>query len=460
MCSRSILAVSMPAVSVSKAGLRPVPGRRPLQFVQCRSAGGASKKSVGLATTLQQHWRVQPASDVPTPGWGLALPIIPSSTFKLADAGHGARLHAKGRSPEADKDGYVYGRWGNPTTHALGRIISTAEGIDVEADGSGTYVFASGMAAISTVFLSFLQSGSHVVAQRCVYGATYEILSSILPAMGVEVTLVDGPSLEEWRAAIRPTTRMLYAETPANPSMRLSDMQALGALSLEVGAGRAAEERPVVAVDGTFGTPYHQSPLEYPGVDISIHSCTKYLGGHSDVLAGSVTAKKNPAILSRVGHMQKLLGNALGPWESYLVARGMKTFVPRMRTHSGNALEVARYLESHPKIQVVHYPGLESHPDHELAKQQMKHGFGGMLSFEVQDYEAAAKVCGGVRRIHLAVSLGATESLVQHPASMTHAMVPESERQAAGIPGGLIRLSVGIEDPQDLIADLDQALAF
>lgn len=394
---------------------------------------------------------------MPTPGWGLALPIITSSTFRLSDAAHGARLHAKERSPEADKDGYVYGRWGNPTTHALGRIISTAEGIDLEKEGSCTYVFSSGMAAISTVFLSFLIGGCHVVAQRCVYGGTHEVLAGVLPAMGVQVTFVDGASMSEWRAAVQPNTRMFYAETPANPSMRLTDLKALGHLSQEVGQKRPSNEQPVVAVDGTFGTPYHQTPLDYPGIDMSIHSCTKYLGGHSDVLAGSVTTRSE-LLLRRIGHMQKLLGNSLGPWESYLVARGMKSFVPRMRAHSQNAHQVANFLATHPAVKVVHYPGLESHPDHALANRQMKHGFGGMISFEMESYDAAAKVCESVERIHLAVSLGATESLIQHPASMTHVMVPEEERRAAGIPGGLIRLSVGIEEPEDLIADLDKAL--
>jgi len=410
-----------------------------------------------LATLMQQHWRVQPSSDVPTPGWGLAVPIITSSTFMLSDAAHGARLHAKERSPETDEDGYVYGRWGNPTTHALGRIITTAEGIDLEKEGSCTYVFSSGMAAISTTFLAFLKGGTHIIAQRCVYGGTHEVLSGILPGMGVEVTFVDGSDMAAWKAAVRPNTRMFYAETPANPSMRLTDLEALGALSLEVGSSRPAAERLVVAVDGTFGTPYHQRPLSIPGVDMSIHSCTKYMGGHSDVLAGSVSARGD-RLLRRIGHLQKLLGNSLGPWESYLVARGMKSFVPRMRTHNENAQIVAEFLEAHPAVQLVHYPGLPSHPDHELAKRQMKNGFGGMVSFEMQNYEAAAKVCERVKRIHLAVSLGATESLIQHPASMTHAMIPEEERRAAGIPGSLIRLSVGIENADDLVADLDQAL--
>jgi len=385
------------------------------------------------------------------------LPIIPSSTFRLQDAAHGARLHAKERAPEADADGYVYGRWGNPTTHALGRIISTAEGINLEEEGSCTYVFSSGMAAISTTMLAFLTGGTHVVAQRCVYGGTHEVLSGVMPALGVEVTWVNGDSILEWKEAVRPTTRMFYAETPANPSMRLTDLEALGKLCLEVGASRPEEEQPCVAVDGTFGTPYHQTPLSFPGIEVSIHSCTKYLGGHSDVLAGSVTAR-GVRKLRRLGHMAKLLGNSLGPWESYLVARGMKSFVPRMRAHCHNAQLVAEFLEAHPAVSRVHYPGLPSHPDHELAKRQMKHGFGGMLSFEMADYEAAAAVCEKVRRIHLAVSLGATESLIQHPASMTHAMIPEEERRAAGILGSLIRLSVGTEEAEDLIADLAQAL--
>mmetsp|Transcript_60323 Transcript_60323/g.152739 ORF Transcript_60323/g.152739 Transcript_60323/m.152739 type:complete len:449 (-) Transcript_60323:99-1445(-) len=436
-----------------------LPFRAQVLHVSRRASSSSSgdQGDVGLATLLQQHWRVQPSSTVPTPGWGLALPIIPSSTFKLGDAAHGARLHAKERAPEADKDGYVYGRWGNPTTHALGRIISTAEGVNLDREGSCTYVFASGMAAISTALLSFLTGGTHCIAQRCVYGGTHEVLAGVLPAMGVEVTFVDGSSLDEWRSAVRPNTRMLYAETPANPSMRLTDLEALGALSLSVGANRPLEERPIVAVDGTFGTPHHQTPLAFPGVDVSIHSCTKYLGGHSDVLAGSVTARGD-LLLRRLGHMQKLLGNSLGPWESYLVARGMKSFVPRMRTHSANAQRIAEFLEAHPAVQAVHYPGLASHPDHELAKRQMKNGFGGMISFEMDGYDAAARVCERVRRVHLAVSLGATESLIQHPASMTHAMIPEEERKAAGIPGSLIRLSVGIEDCDDLLGDLEQAL--
>ncbi|CAE8680739.1 unnamed protein product [Polarella glacialis] len=397
----------------------------------------ASKPGAGLATSMQQHWRVKPSSDVPTPGWGLALPIIPSSTFKMMDAAHGARLHAKDRSPEADEDGYVYGRWGNPTTHAVGRMLSTAEGIDIEAEGSCTYVFSSGMAAITTTMLTLLTSGSHVVAQRCVYGGTHEVLSGILPALGVEVTWVDGSSIEQWSAAVRPNTRLLYAETPANPSMRLTDLEALGALCLQVNLSRPAPERLAVAVDGTFGTPFHQQALSYPGVDISIHSCTKYLGGHSDVVAGCVTTR-DEGLLKRLGHFQKLLGNSLGPWEAYLLGRGMKSFVPRMRTHSANAQQIAEFLEAHPNVTAVHYPGLKSHPDHELAKKMLRNGFSGMISFELPSYAKAAQVCERVKCIHLAVSLGATESLIQHPASMTHAMVPEEERAAAGIPGGLV----------------------
>lgn len=427
----------------------------PLQAARCFS--GSSGKDVNLSTKLQQHWRVQPASNTPTPGWGLALPIITSSTFRLQDAAHGAALHAKERAPEADSDGYVYGRWGNPTTHVLGRIISTAEGIDLDKEGSCTYVFSSGMAAISTTLLAFLTGGNHVVAQRCVYGGTHEVLSGVLKALGIECTWVNGNDINEWRAAVRPNTRMFYAETPANPSMRLTDLEALGKLCLEVNASRSEDERTCVAVDGTFGTPYHQTPLSFPGVEVSIHSCTKYLGGHSDVLAGSVTARGEKK-LRRLGHMAKLLGNSLGPWESYLVARGMKSFVPRMRTHAHNAQLIAEFLEKHPAVHKVHYPGLPSHPDHELAKRQMKHGFSGMISFEMANYEEAASVCEKVKRIHLAVSLGATESLIQHPASMTHAMIPEEERRAAGIPGSLIRLSVGIEESEDLIEDLMQAL--
>lgn len=381
----------------------------------------------------------------------LAPPIVPASTFLLKDAAHSLRLATKPERPTADEDGHFYSRWGgSPTTQVVGRMMAALEGCRVE-EGGGTLVFASGMAAITSALMAEVGAGDHIVVPTALYGGTFEFLDVFGKKFNLEVSAVEGSDIEAWRGALRPNTKVIYAESPANPTMRLTDLEALGRLSKEHGGTR-------VFVDGTFATPYHQRLLEVDGVDVSIHSATKYLGGHSDLTAGLVSSN-DADFLERLGKAQKLFGAVLPAMDSYLLARGMKSFDARMERHNRNALALARWLEAEKDgdgvVTAVYYPGLTSHPDHELAKRSFERGFGGMLSFEVRGgVEGGAAFVESLELVHLAVSLGSTESLIEHPASMTHAMVPRAQRLAAGISDSLIRLSVGLEAERDLREDL------
>jgi methionine-gamma-lyase len=364
---------------------------------------------------------------------------------------HGARLSGKPHenAHRADEDGFLYTRWGNPTNQAVGKVISRIE------RAKATFVFASGMAAISATLLTQLGAGTHIVCQAVVYGGTLEFLSNYAAKYGIEVTYVPCTDLEGFRKAIRPNTALIYVETPANPNMRLTDLRVIGQIAMEA---RKAGSKLMVAVDSTFASPVIQQPLTIPGIDISIHSATKYLGGHSDLLAG-VMSTNSDDFIHRMGLSYKMFGGGLPAFDSYLLLRGMKTLDVRMERHSKNALALATYLEKHPKIAAVYYPGLSSHPDHELAKRQMKNGFGGMISFEVKGGEAGGRVF--VERLKLikhAVSLGGVESLICHSASTTHAMVNPATRRAGGVTDGLVRFSVGLEHVDDLQEDLEQAL--
>ena len=402
-----------------------------------------------FSTLCAQHYHVHEAALA-----GVAPPIVPSSTFLLSDAGHSSRLAAKHEAAESDEDGFFYSRWGSPTNQLAGRIVSALEG------ARGTFVFGSGMNAITTTLLTILRSGDHVVAPKALYGGTYEWLSIWGPRLGIDVTLVDATTVSNYADAMTASTRLLYAETPANPTMRLTDLEALGALALEARAQSDDTAGGVsVVVDGTFATPYHVRPLQqFPGVDAVIHAGTKYFGGHSDITAGTVSSNDS-SLLQALGKASKLFGGPLAPFDAFLLARGLKTLDVRMARHAENAMEVARFLDTHPLVDAVFYPGLESHPDHALAQRQFRNGFGGMVSFDVAGGEAAGKrFVESVRLVNLAVSLGGVESLVEHAASMTHTMVPADERREAGITDGLIRLSVGLESAQDIITDIDQAL--
>jgi cystathionine gamma-lyase len=337
--------------------------------------------------------------------------------------------------------GYDYSRSHNPTRTALEQNLAALEG------GRHGLAFASGMAAIHCV-VNLFQAGDHVIAGNDLYGGTYRLLQTLYKKFGLETTFVDLTDLQQLEAAFRPNTRLVMLETPTNPLLRCYDFAAIA---------KMAKQRSVLTMaDNTFATPYLQQPLRL-GCDIVAHSTTKYLGGHSDVVGGALISN-DEELHKRLMHFQNSCGGTPGPMDCFLVLRGTKTLHVRMERHCENALRVAQWLSEHPRVARVFYPGLASHPHHAIAKKQMRHG-GGMVSFELKaTVEQSKKVCSSFRVFSLAESLGGVESLVDHPASMTHASIPAAERRRAGLEDGLIRLSVGIEDADDLIADLEQAI--
>ena len=337
--------------------------------------------------------------------------------------------------------GFDYSRSGNPTRGALERQLAELEGARYAA------AFGSGMAAANAASLSFLRAGDHIVATRDLYGGTHRLFADVFPRFGIATTFVDMCDLEATRAAIRPQTKLFWVETPTNPLVRIVDIAAICALK------RSGQ---IVAVDNTFATPYWQRPLAL-GADVVMHSTTKYLGGHSDVVGGIVITD-DPDLHAEVAFHQNAVGAIPGPWDAYLTLRGAKTLALRMREHEKNARAVAAYLDRHDDVAAVYYPGLSSHPQHELAKRQMG-GFGGIVSFRARGGEEQALAFAASTQLFcLATSLGGVESLVCSPATMTHASVPDSRKAELGITGDLLRLSVGIEDEPDLLADLAQAL--
>jgi cystathionine beta-lyase/cystathionine gamma-synthase len=336
--------------------------------------------------------------------------------------------------------GYDYARTINPTRQALERNVAALEG------GSHGFAFGSGMGAIHAV-LTLLSAGDHVVCGENVYGGTHRLMDRILTRLGLTFSFVDTRSVDAVAAALTPQTRMLFAETPTNPLMRLCDLGALGSL--------ARDRNLLYAVDNTFATPVFQQPLSY-GAHIAVHSTTKYLNGHSDMVGGMVILDRDD-LAEQLLFIQKSVGAVPGPFDCWLALRGVKTLTVRMKQHDTNGRRIAEWLEHDGRVQAVHYPGLPSHPQHDLACRQMK-GCGGMLSIEMGSLERAQQVVSRTRLFALAESLGGVESLIGHPASMTHAAVPPAMREAMGLSDGLVRLSVGIEDADDLIRDLDQAL--
>lgn len=364
----------------------------------------------------------------PDPATGaIIVPIYQTSTFVQEEVGK--------------HKGYEYARTGNPTRVALERNLARLEG------GRFGYAFASGMAGINALMTLF-KAGDHVVAGHDLYGGTFRLFERVLKNFGLQFTYIDTCRMEEVEKAIRAETRLIYIETPTNPIMQITDIRAV--------AGLAHQRGVLMAVDNTFMSPYLQHPLDL-GADFVLHSTTKYLNGHSDGVGGAVILN-DEKLAERLKFIQNAAGAVLGPMDSWLILRGVKTLALRMARHSENGLAIARHLEGHPKIKKVHYPGLKSHPQHELAKKQMR-GFGGMISFETGSLENAKTVLKSVRLCSLAESLGGVETLISHPATMTHASVPSEQRQRLGITDGLVRISVGVEDIEDLIADLDQALA-
>jgi cystathionine gamma-lyase len=338
--------------------------------------------------------------------------------------------------------GYEYSRTGNPTRTALEECVASLEG------GEYGLAFASGLAATVAV-MSLLSPGEHVVAGDDLYGGTYRLFDKVLPRTGgLEFTYANTADPGAVEKALGPETKLLWIETPTNPMLALSDIAELSAMARERGA--------VVAVDNTFASPYFQNPLSL-GADIVVHSTTKYMGGHSDVVGGAVVTS-NPDFHEAMKFYQNAAGGVPGPFDSWIVLRGLKTLAVRMRQHEENALAVAEFLRDHPQVETVNFPGLASHPQHELARRQMS-GFSGMVSFTLEGgAEAAYAAVQKTRVFHFAESLGGVESLITHPATMTHAAIPREQREARGVTDGLLRLSVGIEDKEDLVADLEGAI--
>ncbi len=337
--------------------------------------------------------------------------------------------------------GYEYSRVSNPTRTALEENIAALE--------NGTYgaAFASGMAAIDAI-MYLLRPGDHVIMSHNVYGGTYRAAKLVYENYGLSYTFVDTTNLENAEKAITKTTRMLFIETPTNPTMEITDLEA---------AVKLAEKKKITTVvDNTFATPYLQRPLDM-GIDIVVHSATKYLNGHSDMLGGLIVTN-DPKVDESIRFTQKAIGGILSPFDAWLCLRGTKTLAVRMDRHNANAQVVAEFLAGHKAVGKVYYPGLPDHPQHELAKKQMR-GFGGMIAFDVGSFRQANKILKKVRVCSLAESLGGVETLISHPATMTHASVPKKEREASGVTDGLVRISVGIEDADDIIADLKNALS-
>ncbi|HXN80626.1 MAG TPA: PLP-dependent aspartate aminotransferase family protein [Steroidobacteraceae bacterium] len=339
--------------------------------------------------------------------------------------------------------GYEYSRTRNPTRDALQAAVASLEG------GAAGFAFASGMAASATV-LELLDAGSHIVAMHDLYGGSYRLLENVRKrSAGHRVSFVDLSNPAALAAAIRPDTRLVWVETPTNPLLKLVDLSAVAAL--------ARRHRLLAVCDNTFATPFIQRPLEH-GFDIVVHSTTKYLNGHSDAIGGAAIVRDSD-LAERIAYLQNAVGGVPGPFDAFLTLRGIKTLALRMERHCANALAIAQFLEQHPQVERVYYPGLASHPQHSLAKAQMAAGFGGIVTVVVRGgLESARRTLERCRLFALAESLGGVESLIEHPGIMTHSSLPAATREALGISDGLIRLSVGVEDVQDLIAELRQAL--
>ena len=368
----------------------------------------------------------------------LAMPIYQTSTFIFDSAEQGGRRFA------LEEAGYIYTRLGNPTTTVLENKIAVLE------EGEAGVAMSSGMGAISSTLWTVLKAGDHIVTDKTLYGCTFALMNHGLTRFGVEVTFVDTSNLDEVKNAMKKNTRVVYLETPANPNLKIVDLEALSKIA-------HTNPNTLVIVDNTFATPYMQKPLKL-GADIVVHSVTKYINGHGDVIAGLVITNKELADQIRFVGLKDMTGAVLGPQDAYYIIRGMKTFEIRMERHCKNAKKVVEFLNKHPKIERVYYPGLETHPGHEIAKKQMK-DFGAMISFELKGgFEAGKTLLNNLKLCSLAVSLGDTETLIQHPASMTHSPYTKEEREAAGITDGLVRLSVGLENVEDIIADLEQGL--
>lgn len=373
------------------------------------------------------------------PFGALAVPIYQTSTFVFDSAEQGGKRFA------LEEEGYIYSRLGNPTTAVFEEKIAALEG------GEAAVATSSGIGAITSTLWTLLKAGDHVIADKTLYGCTFAYLNHGVAKFGVEVDFIDTSDLELVRKTMKSNTRVVYLETPANPNMKVVDIKAVAEIA-------HTNPNTLVVVDNTFATPFCQRPLEL-GCDVVVHSVTKYLNGHGDVIAGVVISKKEIIDQVRLVGVKDMTGSVLGPTEAFYIIRGMKTFELRMRRHCENAMKVAEYLEAHDKIEKVYYPGLKSHDGYEVASKQMD-AFSGILAFELKGgFEAGKTLLNNVKMAALAVSLGDAETLIQHPASMTHSPYTKEERLAAGITDGLVRLSVGLENIEDIIADLEYGLA-
>jgi methionine-gamma-lyase len=407
--------------------------------------------SLGLSTLVNHY------TEENHPHYAHIAPIYQTSTFAFPDVQTGADIYA-GKNP-----GYSYTRVDNPNSRQLARKLAVLEGIDLIRENPEhdidaivkSRMFASGMAAISTALLARTESDNTIITQKTLYGNAYNFMKKVAPLYGIHVVWVDGSNLDDWQQAFDqyPDAAVAYCETPANPNLEIIDIAEVSAL--------AHDKNAWVMVDNTFATPYCQRPLNL-GVDVVVHSTTKYLCGHGTIIGGAVISR-HPEFFDpqndRLYLLSKVLGGSPSPFDTWLTNIGLKTFELRMQRHIENAATVAEWLEQHPKVSKVYYPGLESFSGHETARKQMCNGYGGMLSFELTGgYEAGVSLMENLNLITLAVSLGNVDSLIQHPASMTHAALSPEDRAAFGISDSLIRFSVGIENIEDVLADLDQAL--
>jgi len=375
---------------------------------------------------------VHGAADLEKKNGPLSTPIYQTSTFEVTDNDEQVRVR---------NTDHHYTRYGNPTNTVAEKTITELEGMDA------ALTFASGMGAVTTTIMALLKSGDHVVAQRDIYGGVNKFLSQWLPKMGIETSFVDTNEYEQHARAIRPNTKLLYLESPTNPTLRVVDFKKVAAI--------ARQHKLLSMIDATFGTPINQHPAEF-GIDLVMHSGTKYLAGHSDLISGVVAGRHE--LIKRIWDTRTTLGNCMDPHASWLLVRGLKTLAVRVARQNENALRVAEFLTDHAKVRSVHYPFLESHPQYAVARQQMSGG-GGMVSFEVEGTgEDARRVSEAMRLFTLATSLGGVESLVSIPVLTSHAMIPAEARAKMGVTEQMIRLSVGIENADDLIADLEQAL--
>lgn len=362
-------------------------------------------------------------------------PIYQTATFYYDTAEEGARLG------QEIPPGYVYTRWANPTNRVFEEKVALLEGAQV------ALATAAGMGAVSMAVLAAVNPGEHAVAPKAVYQATYQLFADVLPAYGIETTLIDDGAVESYERALRPNTRLVYVETPNNPVLGITDIAGVVALA----RGRGA----MTISDNTFATPYNQNPIAL-GIDVVVHSATKYLGGHHDITAGVLAGPAE--FVTRAKRFVRIFGGPCDPFAAWLAVRGLATLGLRVERQNQTAAQLAEFLSAHPKVSRVHYPGLRSHPGHEIARRQMR-GFGGMLSFEVKaGYDAGVRAFEALQVAKRATSLGGISTLVSHPASVSSVHMPREVREAAGITDGLIRVSVGIEDPEDLLEDFDQAL--